>query len=209
MPISKSKVTRHLSTDPILQPLIKNIPFPLLETTPSPVSEALIESIVYQQLSIKAAAVIYKRLLDKFRDGKLDLIKLSRMKTESLRSVGLSYSKSDYVRNIARFFLEKENQGTDWHGMDEDELTRRLTLIKGVGNWTVQMIMISPMGKTDVFPALDLGVQQGIVNLYGLKETGKSLTQKMHEIAEPWRPYRSIACMYLWRWKDQFKKMKL
>ncbi|MBP9746967.1 MAG: DNA-3-methyladenine glycosylase 2 family protein, partial [Saprospiraceae bacterium] len=162
--------------------------------------------IVYQQLSIKAAAVIHKRLLSLFEEEKLDLKKLTRMKTETLRGLGLSYSKADYVRNIARFFLEKENQDIDWHGLHEDDLVKKLTVIKGVGTWTVQMTMISPMGKLDVFPALDLGVQQGIVRLYNLEETGKPLVQKMHAIAEQWRPYRTIACMYLWRWKDQFRK---
>jgi len=202
MTISKSKITRHLSKDPILKPLVEAIPFPKLEVQSTPVSEALIESIVYQQLSIKAAAVIYKRLLAKFDDEKLDLKKLTCMKTESLRSVGLSYSKSDYVRNIARFFLENENQEVDWHAMPEDELMNRLTSIKGVGKWTVQMIMISNMARLDVFPVLDLGVQQGIKNLYGLKEEGKLLIEKMHRIGEAWQPYRTMGCLYLWRWKD-------
>ncbi|MEP7320947.1 MAG: DNA-3-methyladenine glycosylase 2 family protein [Saprospiraceae bacterium] len=206
MPISKLKITRHLNKDAIMIPVIEKIPFPKLATTLVPLSEALVESIVYQQLSIKAAATIYKRLLAKFPDEKLDLLKLSRMKTETLRSVGLSYQKADYMRNIANFFLSAENQGIDWHSMPEDELLKRLTVIKGVGIWTVQMIMISPMGKLDVFPAQDLGVQQGIVRLYNLTETGKPLIKKMHEIAESWRPYRTIACMYLWRWKDQFRK---
>lgn len=206
MPHSKSKITRHLSKDPVLIPVIESIPFPKLETTLTPLSHALIESIVYQQLSIKAAATIYQRLLDRFDDKKLDLKKLTKMKTESLRSVGLSYQKADYVRNIASYFLQKENQDVDWHAMPEDELAKRLTTIKGVGHWTVQMTMISPMGKLDVFPVLDLGVQQGIIRLYNLQETGKPLIKRMHEIAEAWKPYRTIACMYLWRWKDQFRK---
>lgn len=203
---SKNKIISHLSRDPILQPILETIPFQKLQPSSVPLSEALIESIVYQQLSIKAAATIYQRLLDRFDDKKLELKKLTRMKTESLRSVGLSYQKADYVRNIAAFFLQKENQELDWHALPEEELLKRLVTIKGVGQWTVQMIMINPLGKLDVFPALDLGVQQGIVRLYDLKENGKSLISRMHEIAEPWRPYRSIACMYLWRWKDQFRK---
>jgi len=206
MPVSKSKITRHLSKDPVLLPVIESIPFPKLEPTPIPLSHALIESIVYQQLSIKAAATIYQRLLDRFDDKKLDLKKLTGMKTESLRSVGLSYQKADYVRNIASFFLQKENQDKDWHTLPEEELVERLIVIKGVGHWTVQMIMISPLGKPDVFPVLDLGIQQGIIRLYNLQETGKALISRMHEIAEAWRPYRTIACMYLWRWKDQFRK---
>lgn len=202
MSISKSKITKHLSQDPILKSLVETIPFPKLEVQSTPVSEALIESIVYQQLSIKAAAVIYKRLLSRFDDEKLDLKKLSRMKTETLRNVGLSYSKSDYVRNIARFFLENENKQVDWHALPEDQLLNRLTTIKGVGKWTVQMMMIGNMARLDVFPVLDLGVQQGIKKLYGLKEEGKLLIEKMHQIGAVWQPYRTIACMYMWRWKD-------
>lgn len=202
MAIPKSKIIRHLSQDPILKPLVETIPFPKLEVQSTPVSEALIESIVYQQLSIKAAAVIYKRLLSRFDDEKLDLKKLSRMKTETLRNVGLSYSKSDYVRNIARFFLENENKQVDWHAMPEDQLLNRLTTIKGVGKWTVQMIMIGNMARLDVFPVLDLGVQQGIKKLYGLKEEGKLLIDKMQQIGAAWQPYRTLACLYMWRWKD-------
>ena len=202
MSISKSKITKHLSQDPILKSLVETIPFPKLEVQSTPVSEALIESIVYQQLSIKAAAVIYKRLLSRFDDEKLDLKKLSRMKTETLRNVGLSYSKSDYVRNIARFFLENENKQVDWHALPEDQLLNRLTTIKDVGKWTVQMMMIGNMARLDVFPVLDLGVQQGIKKLYGLKEDGKLLIEKMHQIGAVWQPYRTIACMYMWRWKD-------
>jgi DNA-3-methyladenine glycosylase II len=202
MKISKTKIIRHLSQDPILKPLVDTIPFPILQVKETPLSDALIESIVYQQLSIKAAAVIYKRLVSKFEGEILDLKKLTRMKTETLRGVGLSYSKSDYVRNIARFFLENENMDLDWHAMPEDELTHRLTTIKGVGKWTVQMIMISHMARLDVFPVLDLGVQQGIKNLYGIKEEGKSLIEKMQLIGAAWKPYRTIGCLYLWRWKD-------
>ena len=202
MAIPKSKIIRHLSQDPILKPLVETIPFPKLEVQSTPVSEALIESIVYQQLSIKAAAVIYKRLLSRFDDEKLDLKKLSRMKTETLRNVGLSYSKSDYVRNIARFFLENENKQVDWHAMPEDQLLNRLTTIKGVGKWTVQMIMIGNMARLDVFPVLDLGVQQGIKKLYGLNEEGKLLIDKMQQIGAAWQPYRTLACLYMWIWKE-------
>lgn len=203
MPTNATKVIKHLSQDPLLKKLINTIPAPKLVTTATNVSEALIESIVYQQLSIKAAAVIYNRLLSKFDNRKLDLAKLTRMRTETLRSVGLSYSKADYVRNIARFFLSNENKNIDWHVMDDEELIKRLTVIKGVGIWTVQMIMISPMGREDVFPVLDLGIQQGVKKLYNLQEEGKDLIKKMQVITEHWKPYRTYACLYLWRWKDQ------
>jgi DNA-3-methyladenine glycosylase II len=206
MASSKAKITNHLVQDPILKPLIESIPFPKLQKKDSPLAHVLIESIAYQQLSIKAAATIFGRLLDKMENREIDLTKLTRMKTETLRGVGLSYQKADYIQAIARFFLNPENQATNWDAMDEEELVKSLTIIKGVGVWTVQMIMISAMAKKDVFPALDLGVQQGIKKLYGLELTGKALHQKMNEIAEPWRPYRTIACLYLWRWKDQFRK---
>ncbi len=202
MAVSKTKVTRHLSQDPILKEVIGMIPFPKLNTKEIPLSHALIESIVYQQLSIKAAAVIYQRLLEKFKDQKLDLKKLVKMETESLRAVGLSYAKADYMRNIAQYFLLKENQNIDWHTMPEDELVTRLTVIKGVGVWTVQMTMISPLGKADVFPSLDLGVQQSMIKLYNLEGKGKVLVHQMNEIAQSWRPYRTYACVYLWKWKN-------
>ncbi len=202
MSLITDEIKNHLSKDAQLKTLIDTIPTPRFMMSRAILSHSLIESITYQQLSIKAAAVIFDRLLSKFENRQIDLAKLARMRTTTLRGVGLSFQKADYVRNIANFFLAKENQVVDWHSLPEDELIKRLTVIKGVGVWTVQMIMISPMAKLDVFPHQDLGIQQGMINLYGIKKSGKELITKMNKLSEPWKPYRTVACLYLWRWKD-------
>jgi DNA-3-methyladenine glycosylase II len=93
----------------------------------------------------------------------------------------------------------------DWSGMSEEDIIAFLTQIKGVGKWTVEMLLMFSLGRTDILPVDDLGIQQGIKRLYALEETGKELKKRMIEIAEPWRPYRTYACRYLWRFKDQNK----
>ena len=84
----------------------------------------------------------------------------------------------------------------------DDEIIQFLSQIKGVGKWTVQMLLMFTLGRPDVLPLDDLGIQQGMVKIFGLQETGKDLKNKMVECAEPWRPWRTIACRYVWRWKD-------
>ena len=86
--------------------------------------------------------------------------------------------------------------------MSDDDIIHELTQIKGVGKWTVQMILMFRLNRLDVFPIDDLGIRQGMVKMYELEETGKDLIKKLHEIAENWRPYRTIACRYVWKYKD-------
>lgn len=86
--------------------------------------------------------------------------------------------------------------------MSDEEIIEFLSQIKGVGKWTVQMLLMFTLGRPDVFPVDDLGIQQAMIRLYQLNETGKDLKKKMQEIAEPWQPFRTVACRYLWRWKD-------
>jgi DNA-3-methyladenine glycosylase II len=99
--------------------------------------------------------------------------------------------------------LENDLETKDWSGMSEADIIAFLTQIKGVGKWTVEMLLMFSLGRTDILPVDDLGIQQGIKRLYALEETGKELKKRMIEIAEPWRPYRTYACRYLWRFKDQ------
>jgi DNA-3-methyladenine glycosylase II len=101
--------------------------------------------------------------------------------------------------------LENDLETMDWSGMSEEDIIAFLTQIKGVGKWTVEMLLMFSLGRTDILPVDDLGIQQGIKRLYALEETGKELKKRMIEIAEPWRPYRTYACRYLWRFKDQNK----
>ena len=163
---------------------------------------ALLESIVSQQLSVKAADTIFKRFLGLFEKQYPTPDILQAMDAEILRGVGLSRQKASYLQAVAEFHLR---QGIDYqtlHTKTEDEIITYLTQIKGVGKWTVEMLLIFVLQRPDVLSVDDLGIQQGIKKLYNLTTEGKELKKQMLEIAENWRPNRSLACRYLWRWKD-------
>ena len=194
----------HLSNDERLRPLVAAI-HPAASQSKGDLYAELVESIIYQQLSIKAAATIHQRFLGLFPEGYPVPEALVKLDTELLRGVGLSYQKAGYVRNVAEFFLAENLIGHNWDEHEDEEILKRLTQIKGVGRWTVEMILMFTLKREDVFPMDDLGVQNSMIKLYELTETGKALRQRMLEIAETWRPYRSWACVYLWRWKDAGK----
>jgi len=166
------------------------------------VYEALSRSIVSQQLSVKAARTIYGRFLALFPNEIPDPDLVLKLDTDTLRSVGLSRQKAGYVQNVARYFKEHKLESFDWEKYTDEEIIELLTPIKGVGRWTVQMILMFNLNRPDVFPIDDLVVKNSMIQLYNVKEEGKQLKVRLTEIAEKWRPYRSIACRYLWNWKD-------
>lgn len=198
----EAKITRHLSQDPVLKKLVKKFPFPPEPTEHRSVYEALLRSIIFQQLSGKVATVIQNRFLALFEDGKTHPAQLVEMDLETLRSAGLSRQKATYLQNVAAFFQKENLENHDWHGMDDEEVIKYLTQIKGVGKWTVEMLLMFCLRRPDVMPLDDYGINSAVTDLYGLTETGKALRHRMLELAEPWRPYRTYACWYLWRHKD-------
>ena len=157
-----------------------------------------------QQLSTKVARVIYKRFLDLFGKKQPTLQQILDVPTEKLRSIGLSNAKAAYVHNVCRFFLEHNITDKRLDKMSNEEVMELLTQIKGVGKWTVEMILMFSLGREDVFAIDDLGLQQSIIKLYKLDPTGdkKLLREKMLSISAKWSPYRTYACRYLWGWKD-------
>jgi DNA-3-methyladenine glycosylase II len=191
----------HLSKDPKLAAIIPHINLPTVEVH-NDIYTDLLDSIVSQQLSVKAAATIFSRFLDLFPDRKPVPHLVLEKDTEILRGVGLSYQKAGYIKNIAAYWIDNKEDMKDWLAMSDDDIIHELTQIKGVGKWTVQMILMFRLNRPNVFPVDDLGIRQGMVKLFSIEETGKGLIKKMYEIAEPWQPYRGIACRYIWKWKD-------
>jgi DNA-3-methyladenine glycosylase II len=160
-------------------------------------------SIISQQLSTKAAAKIKERFLGLFGKTKPSASKILSIPFDKLKAIGLSSSKTTYIINVCRFFAENKLTDNKLKKMSDEEIIGCLTEIKGVGNWTVEMVLMFAMKREDVFSADDLGIQQQMIKLYGIKASGKKeLNIKMLEIAEPWKPYRTYACRYLWGWKD-------
>jgi DNA-3-methyladenine glycosylase II len=162
----------------------------------------LLRAVIFQQLSGKAAATIHGRFVALFDDGYPHADQLLQLGEQSLRGVGLSRQKLGYVQNIARFFRERQLEKQSWKDWPDEDIIRQLTEIKGVGQWTVEMILIFTLNRPDVFPVDDLGIQQAMAKLYDLPERGKALQNRMRLLAEPWRPYRSYATRCLWKWLD-------
>ena len=164
----------------------------------------LCASIIGQQLSVKVAAVIQDRFFSLLDTRKNVAIQILNLEIESMRMVGLSASKAAYIKNLATFSVQHKDRLTRLHTCTDEEIIAILTEIKGIGRWTVEMLLMFAMGREDVFPVDDLGIQQAMVKLYSIEvESKKDLKLKMNEIALKWRPYRTYACLHLWRWKDR------
>lgn len=196
-------VQTHLSKDPQLAKVIAMIALPEINSSED-VYYSLLDSIVSQQLSVKVADVIFKRFLGLFDGGYPEAKILLNLDTEAMRAVGLSYQKAGYLKNVAEFFTKENLETKNWGGFSDDELVEHLSQIKGVGKWTVQMILMFTLKRQNIMPLDDLGIQQGMMKLYDI-EKDKNLKANMLTIAEAWQPYRSEACRYIWRYKDSEK----
>lgn len=192
----------HLSKDKKLK-LIMEAQKPFILGLRNKVYLRLCASILSQQLSTTVAKVLYQRFLDLY-DGKEPSAKqILDTPTTAFRSIGFSNAKASYVHNVCRFFIEKKITDARLYKMSNEEVLELLTQIKGVGKWTVEMILMFTLGREDIFAMDDLGLQQSMIRLYKLKETDKKLLrQKMEKISKKWSPYRTYACRYLWQWKD-------
>ena len=189
-----------LREDPMLAPVIdRHGPY---EPTPQPFAntfEPLARAIVYQQLSGKAAGTIYGRFVAAFGDGDVARAETVAAATEdALRTTGLSKRKAEYVLGLAAAELD----GTlptprALAGMDDEAIIEALTEQRGIGRWTVEMLLMAWLGRPDVLPVADLGIRKGLAIIDGLDELpdAQALTRR----AECWRPYRTTACWYLWR----------
>lgn len=163
----------------------------------------LIASIVSQQLSTKVAQIIFERFLNLYKNKSPKPQQIIDTPNETLRGIGLSNAKTQYVKNVAAFCLEHKISDKKLQTLNNEEIIELLTQIKGVGSWTVEMLLMFSLGREDVFAVDDLGIQQAMTKLYNLDVTDKKmLKQKMISISSEWSPYRTYACLHLWAWKD-------
>jgi DNA-3-methyladenine glycosylase II len=163
----------------------------------------LMASIMSQQLSTKVAAVIFQRFLLLFggKEPTVDAVLLTPDTT--LRSIGLSNAKVGYVKNVATFFATQHITDAQLKQMSDQEIIDLLVQIKGVGRWTVEMLLMFSLGREDVFAVDDLGIQQAMCKLYKIDPTDKkAMKLTMQKKAQKWVPYRTYACLHLWNWKD-------
>ncbi|MEP7106401.1 MAG: DNA-3-methyladenine glycosylase 2 family protein [Ferruginibacter sp.] len=192
----------HLSKDKHLKKIIAvQQPFVLVKR--KDVYLDLCASIMSQQLNTKVAAVIFNRFLNLYENQKPVPQQIVDTPVETLRSIGLSYAKANYVQNVCRFFIEQKITDAKLHKLSNEDLIKYLSQIKGVGQWTVEMILMFTFGREDVFALDDLGIQNSIKKLYKLKDLDKkAFKEKMLKLSQKWKPYRTYACRYLWGWKD-------
>lgn len=192
---------QHLSKDDQLKKLIK-IHGTFTLNKQKNLYLYLCYSIMSQQLSTKVAKVIKHRFLDLY-GSEPTAQQIIDTPFEKLRGIGLSNAKVSYVQNVARFEMEKGMDHKKLSKMNNEEVIEYLTEIKGVGRWTVEMLLMFALGREDLFAIDDLGLQQAVIGLYDLKHRKKKIMNaKILKISEQWSPYRTYACLYLWRWKD-------
>jgi DNA-3-methyladenine glycosylase II len=159
--------------------------------------EALARAIVGQQLSTKAAGSIWQRLVDRFGGSFPEPAQLLAADPESLREAGLSWSKVGFLRDLAE---RLENGSLDLGRLaklPDEDVVAELIQIKGIGAWTAEMFLIFHLGRPDVVSTGDLGIRRAVQIAYGLGELPGP--HDLERIAEPWRPHRTLACLYLWR----------
>lgn len=192
---------KHLSKDEKLKRLIKDHGVFTLNKQKN-LYLYLCYSIMSQQLSTKVARVIRQRFLDLY-GGEPTAQQIIDTSFEKLRAIGLSNAKVNYVQNVARFEIEKGMDHQKLAKMSNEEVIEYLTQIKGVGRWTTEMLLMFALGREDLFAIDDLGLQQAVIGLYDLKHRKKKIMNaRILKISEQWAPYRTYACLYLWRWKD-------
>ena len=163
----------------------------------------LIGNIMSQQLNTKVADIIYNRFLALYNNKLPKPSQVLDTPDETLRGIGLSNAKVAYVKNVARFCAEHNITDKKLHAMSNEEVTELLTQIKGVGKWTVEMLLMFALGREDVFSVDDYGIQSGMIKLYKLQKLEKKkLRERLIRISNKWAPYRTYACLYFWNWKD-------
>lgn len=204
-PTDFSPALTHLAQDPVMARLIAETPNPKLFTDyEDDVYLALLESIVSQQISTKAADAIFARLCGLFPSNYPTADALLTLSFDDLRGAGLSGQKVKYVQSVADFSLTNRLDRAFFDPMTDEAIVQYLIPIKGIGRWTVEMLLMFVLDRPDVFPIDDLVIRQKMMLAYlsqtnGL--TGKALYRVLQQIADVWRPYRTTASRYLWRWK--------
>lgn len=192
----------HLSKDKKLTKLIaQHEPFTL--KSHKNICLRLCASIMSQQLSTKVAQVIYRRFLELYEGNEPTPKQIIDTPFEKLRAIGLSNAKAQYVLNVAQFAIDNKLDDKKLKKMSDSEIVELLTQIKGVGKWTVEMLLMFTLGREDLFSVDDYGLQSAMKNLYKLDDNNKKeFRQKLLEISEKWSPYRTYACLHLWHWRD-------
>jgi DNA-3-methyladenine glycosylase II len=199
MPPSPRLALAHLRrVDPVLGGIIDRVgPYRLEPRRTGTHYDALVRSIVFQQLSGKAAGTIHRRLCELYPGKRPRAERVLATSDELLRAAGLSRQKIGYLRDLSARVADRSLPLAHLGRLPDEEIIEHLVQVKGIGRWTVQMFLMFRLGRPDVLPELDLGVQNAIQRAYGLPK--RPTPKDVLRIGEKWRPYASVASWYLWR----------
>jgi DNA-3-methyladenine glycosylase II len=191
------KALLHLKkADPVLRGLIEQIgPYAIEFLEPD--FATLVKAIIYQQLSGKVSSVIFDRLAAAAGDGNLTPAAVLKLSPRKMRALGLSRQKIAYIRDLAARTQSGELDFAALLDLHDEAVCQRLTSLKGIGTWTVQMFLIFGLRRLDVLPSADLGIRAAVRRAYGFAELPKP--SEIEELARKWRPYCTVASWYLWR----------
>jgi DNA-3-methyladenine glycosylase II len=190
-------VHRHFKkVDPVMADLMSRITIKPRRRKKGSRFQALVQSILSQQLSTKVADVIIARFINLYKPKKFptpeDVLKT---KDEKIRSLGISYSKISYIKNLAEHITKKKIRLQSVHTLPDEELIEHLVQVKGIGRWTAEMFMMFMLERPNVFSHGDLGLKNAIIRLYKLKDPSQ---ERIERIVAKWSPYKTIASRYLW-----------
>jgi DNA-3-methyladenine glycosylase II len=196
------KYTYKLYEDIILRQLLENQEEKTLKYEEN-IFLYLCFSILSQQLSVKVASVIRQRFLSLYPVAEPTPEMVAATPVESFRAIGFSMAKAHYVHNVAAFAQNNNLSNYSLSKMSDEEIINYFIQIKGVGRWTVEMLLMFALQRENVFAVDDLGIQTAMCKLYGISsDNKKKMKAEMLTTAKQWEPYRSYACLYLWRFKD-------
>ncbi len=188
---------KHLECDEKLAQLIRTLPS-LTLTARDDALQTLLRSIVGQQISVSAADSIWQRLEKHL--AAINAHNLLSQDVATLKTLGLSTQKANYLRNVAQYFIDNNIDATYWKQRSYSTIKQELISIKGVGIWTIEMFAIFYLLEPDIFPAKDLGILRAMQKIYG--KSSMSNIEDMAKVALKWQPYRTVATLYLWRSLD-------
>lgn len=191
----KHVISHFKKNDPILHAAIKG-ELQSVQWLQTDLFVALCESIISQQLSIKAADTIFSRFKNLFPKGIITPEKTLKLSVEKLRKVGMSYGKASYIRDLSQKVKDKEIILEKLTDLQDEMVVAELVKVKGIGQWTAEMFLMFVLKREDVFSYGDLGIRKAIQKLYKLKK--EPTKEQAEKIAKKWTPYRTYACRILW-----------
>lgn len=201
--IKVKKIKNHLSRDPIMKSLVEKHALYKWPLSEGDIYIDLVEAVIGQQLSVKAADSILKRFKSLFKNELITSEQVVLLSEEKMRKSGLSRPKISYIKLLSEMVINNEIDLKSLYKKSDEQVATELIKIKGVGPWTIDMILIFTLHREDIFPIGDLGIRAAMANLYKVDREDRD---KLISIAQKWKPYRSYACRYLWKSLDNLPK---